>query len=429
MTSTLQEQLQAGFSGSMSGINQRAPNIPFPAPEGFVEAPTVEPETEVTEESIVEMIEQEQQVDKVTDVVKEVKMENSEQPKRNSYRKIISDRLDGKSKKGFRVKGITNSALSSLLTQFTGDGVSEEVTIGSVFEVDVEYVRVTGTFCIWEEGGAEFNRGSVLIVTDKDGDKKQADIAYHDDNTRNGKHARVEVEVGDIVLLGVSIPNGDNVLVACEIKEFTNSESPKAICESKAVFQNDSRKMFSYESEDFVITVDHPCVVAATKRMLNDQLTTTPCWIRDWTIHRFVKQDFESTVIEMQPKIVWYNNLEEAYKTISDALRVHVKDSTRTQHVLCTTELDVNNTDENGNPAVFVFMAGVIYDTIKRSSEGNRIIYGCVIIRPGDEFYYIDSPETKYKFEDVEAFLKSREKYSDGKTFIPVGTSCWRMTE
>ena len=400
------KDLKGGLTGNMAGINQRAPNIPIPTPDGFEEAPMLETLADPTEE------------------LREQKTKNGVTSMNFDFN-INTDRIDGRRKMSFQqVKGISNKALSDLFEQ--GKTNDENVSIAPRILVDVEYIQYSGSYVIWEEGGAEQNHGSVLVVATATGDKKDPLQVFHNDKIKNGRHASIILEKGDLVILGVNT-NDSRIIVAYEVTGFENTSS--AICEGKAVFIDEERTLFEDVAE-FVLDSDSPVIKAAIKRMTDDQLTTTPCWVNDWTIHKFDKEDFKAALSDpdspFRKSIKYFNSLNDVYDAATAIVREKVKTLPRSKHALVNTALDINNKDANGNEVIYVFVTGVIYDVITKSSLENLLFYGCVIMRPGDEFFYIDNPNSKFSYDQVAAYLKQKK---DGDTYVYRGTSCWRMTE
>lgn len=400
------KDLKGGLTGNMAGINQRAPNIPMPAPDGFSEAPMLETLADPTEE------------------LREQKTKNGVTSMNFDFN-INTDRIDGRRKMSFQqVKGISNKALNDLFEQ--GKLNDENVSIAPKILVDVEYIQYSGSYVIWEEGGAEQNHGSVLVVATATGDKKDPLQVFHNDKIKNGRHASVILEKGDLVILGVNI-NDSRIMVAYEVTGFENATS--AICEGKAVFMDEERTLFDDVAE-FELNSDSPVIKAAYKRMTEDKLVTTPCWVNDWTIHKFDKDDFKAALSNpdspFRKSMKSFTSLKDAYDAVTTIIREKVKTLPRSKHALVNTALDINCKDENGNEAIFVFITGVIYDVATKSSLENLLFYGRVIVRPGDEFFYIDNPDSKFSYDQVAAYLKQKK---DGDKYVYRGTSCWRMTE
>ena len=212
------KDLKGGLTGNMAGINQRAPNIPIPTPDGFAEAPMLETLADPTEE------------------LREQKSKNGVTSMNFDFN-INTDRIDGRRKMSFQqVKGISNKALSDLFEQSKLN--DENVSIAPKILVDVEYIQYSGSYVIWEEGGAEQNHGSVLVVATATGDKKDPLQVFHNDKIKNGRHASIILEKGDLVILGVNT-NDSRIIVAYEVTGFENTNS--AICEGKAVFIDEER--------------------------------------------------------------------------------------------------------------------------------------------------------------------------------------------
>jgi hypothetical protein len=78
-------------------------------------------------------------------------------------------------------------------------------------------------FAAWEEGGAEKNTGSVIIVADPEGRPKRAHYVRTRGHLANGRHALVPVVSGDVIIF-VNRHGDDYTIEVCKIADFTYDE-------------------------------------------------------------------------------------------------------------------------------------------------------------------------------------------------------------
>lgn len=418
-------------ANNLSGINQRDENIPIPTPPEFVEAPQVEAEAPEVETPVEEV--------KTEEPVKEQEMtEHNENiqakaPEVFSRRDFNAIRFDGRSNDRVmhsKVKGMSNRALLRLKDLFKPTK-GEQISVDAIIDVDGILLKNSNAVGVFEEGGAAYGDGYALTVCGSKGEKLQAAVVYTNDDVLNGLHALVPVKEGDIILLGRRIPKDLILLAAYKIASFETSEDEKPLvrCELQAVFYDNSVNK-SDTAKDFDFNYDTP-VVKATIARLKEDFATTPCWVSDWAARSFYQRDFFKDFMdsmndkEFRGNLMQYDSLEEMYQDVSGILRKKVSELGKMQYSLCTTVLDINNKDPQGNEAVYCFVSGVVYDANEKSSKGNRLFYGRVIMHPGDEFFYIDNPEVKIPYKTIADALKSKKS---GNHYQFIADTVKRMT-
>lgn len=412
-------------SGKLDGINQRGKNIPIPTPPEFEEAPQVE----VTETPVVETPVEEV---KTEEPVKEQEMtehrENAQvkAPEIFSRKNFSAIRIDGKSdgvEMRSKIKSMSNQALYQLKKIFEPKE-GETFSVPQEVAVDGVVLRNSNTIAVFEEGGAAYGDGYALTVCGPKGEKLQASSVYTNDDILNGLHALIPVKTDNIILLGIRVPKDLTIITAYRVASFERTEEGKAQvhCQLLAAFY-DGDITKSSDAGDFAFDYNTP-VVKATAARLSEDFAVTPCWVNDWTSRSFYQKDFFKDFVDAMSdtkfigSMTSYTSLETMYHDVSELLRKKVKGLTKLQHGLCTTVLDINNKDKNGNEAVYVFVSGIVYDVSEKTSKNGRFFYGRVILHPGDSFFYIDNPDCKIPYEKVASALKSDKTANGHYKFI-----------
>lgn len=418
---------------NLSGINQRSENIPIPTPPEFVEAPQVEVTEAPEVETPVEEVKTEEPV-KEQEMTEVVENTQDKAPEIFSRRDFAAIRLDGRNDDRLmrsKVKGMSNRALLRLKEEFAPKK-GEPVSIDAITDIDGVILRGSNVVGIFEEGGSAYGDGYALTICGAKGEKLQAAVVYNNDDILNGLHALVPVKEGDVVILGRRIPKDLIVLAAYKIVSFEkgDNDNPLVRCQLLSVFY-DGNVNKTPEAGDFDFNYDTP-VIKATIARLKEDFATSPCWVSDWTARSFYQhdtfKDFMDSMnndMEFKRTLMGYDSLSEMYNDVSETLRKKVREISKSQYCLCTTVLDINSKDAEGNEAVFVFVSGVVYDVNTKSSKGNRLFYGRVHLHPDDEFFYIDNPDVKIPYTTIVSALKSKKS---GNHYQVITDTVKRMT-
>ena len=326
---------------------------------------------------------------------------------------LLVQRADQTKQEGtVTIKNIFNRSLSYFLTDFRKTN-----KIAENLQLTGTVIKRTRSYGIWDEGGATVDEGSVLIATTPQG-KPLAPVFVH--QTRqvvNGKHALVPLWPQCYVILG-GHRRGMDLLAIYKVQTMhpNNQEKDYPLFDCSLVASYCGGVWTKHDTEDTLWTREHPAFQAAYNRIYEVH-AVTPGYVCDYREHNFDVVDFNKCLQDQTLKIVGFNDITTAYKSAYYNLGVRVPTLNREQHALLTTYLVYYPEVDR----IVAFLLGVIYDTMRKTSEGNRCFYYRVIMKEGDSFYYPDrTPEDAVSFDK----LKEGLQHANG----PMVTVFRRMT-
>lgn len=413
---------------SLARFSIRGRTTSIPEPQGFDEESFSE--SQVTPNEVTEMLNEEvKEVSNSTEVEvtaqepvapvmeEPVKVEPVNKPSKK-FVSITRLRVDGSINTDM---GVAKPMRNRGLKQFRDDifGSSPKDTVPEEYVLDGVLVKNTGEPAIWEEGGADFRSGYVLLVADSKGNKKIPAICYHDRDISNGKHALVPVAQGDLVLLGVQ--EGDCCVVVAEVGEMqiTPQDKNKLYIKVHPVLRletDDEENAIDYAYERFnFIDEKHPLLVAGCDRVY-EQFCHEPAYVTDYAPYTFDNRlniDINNAFAnkDFLASLQLFDTTDEAYDALELALAGKVSECAKTENVLITAILNINK-DDSGNECIYVFVIGCVFNNAKsvNSSAGKRFFYGRVKLTKNDTFTYIDDRSTRLTYDQAMWTMNSRGK-------------------
>lgn len=341
---------------------------------------------------------------------------------------------------GIIPRGIYNPGLKSLV-----DGIRKDATVPEAITFMGDSINKGKEIfpAIWEEGGASPNKGSVILVTDTNGGRKEAALVWHGDKYVNGRHALIGVNEGDIVLCGVDslrTKDGrecDDLVVAYRVISITPRQSTddrrcqydiNCVIIGNSTSNDAGEFQWDADSENPVFSAEHPAVQAALVQ-LHTEYAVEPVYIKDYSYHRLIGDDIRNSFADKQfvDSMCRFDTLEEMYQAVEQTVTPYVRTCSKTERVLVNTILDINYPDPVTNePCLWVFVTGVIYDNGNKSSANDgRKFYGRVKVSKDEKFFYIDAPAQQMIAADVINEMKRRH---DGTKYLFQAISSRRMT-
>lgn len=340
---------------------------------------------------------------------------------------------------GMVLRGMYNQGLKTL-----ADNIRETSTVPETITFTGDAInRGKETLpALWEEGGASMRTGSVLIITDPQGNKKEASLVWHGDKYVNGRHALVGISEGDIILCGVDklrTKDGrecDDLIVAYRVVTISEC-APVAnerchydvncIIIGNSTTENDTFQ-WDADGENPVFSTEHPAVQAALAR-LHEVYAVEPAYIKDYSYHRLVGDDIRNSFTDKEfvASMQKFDTLEAMYQSVEEKVKPYVRTCGKSERVLVNTILDINYPDPvDGSDCLWVFVTGVVYDnTAKTSANNGRIFYGRAKVAKNGVFYYIDATDTKM---DAGKVINEMKRRHDGTKYLFQAISSRRMT-
>ena len=347
-------------------------------------------------------------------------------------------------KSNTKYKGIQQESLRSFCNEalLKGD-IPEQIVL------QCGIIRKNYKLGIWEEGGAANNRGSVLLVTDQYGKPKEAVTAYNNPNVFNGKHAFIPLNMYDHVILGVSDIN-TKLIGIYHVSQVVNitKEGGSIVCDRVATVRprddeyddiSLASSLTDYEQEwlcakddgtdDAATVLDNVLNIASST--LYDNHVCHPLYIKDYyTEFRLNDKDYWNVLqdTEYLGKLVQYQDVGSAYAALDETF-AELFDTTDLSGKDPLAIITLNLTKSaNGTERLIVYISGIVYDKATSSSNGSRIYYGAVVLKPECKFYYPDTPEALLSYESIVSSIKKRYTMPDGNYGICV-TTLKRMTK
>ena len=295
------------------------------------------------------------------------------------------------------VKSVFSRTLLSLLNAYFNGSIGKD---GEVHHYVDEELKFFGVYnrkkepCVWEEGGADDNKGSVLLITDPEGNPLTPSFSLTNTNVVNGKHALVPVWAGCYMVMGGQ-RKGDEILTVYKISSVENSTDAHLSSPSFTLdlicYSNGGE--FTSNVESTFWTVETPAWKAAMKRMY-EKHAFVPAYVNDYkefildvaTLNdlndALSEQNFVNT-IEVLP------DLKTAYTVVGEQLGKQMLELDKYE----CAQLIVYPVYQQ--ETVDVWIIGLIYNRETHSSVGRRIAYKKVVIREDDscQFYYPDRTE------------------------------------
>ena len=295
------------------------------------------------------------------------------------------------------VKSVFSRTLLSLLNTYFNGSIGKDGEAHYYVDEELKFFGVYNRkkeSCVWEEGGADDTKGSVLLVTDPEGNPLTPSFSLTNTNVVNGKHALVPVWSGCYMLMGGQ-RKGQEILTVYKITSVESSidahlSSPSftldLICYSNG-------GEFTSNVESTFWSVEAPAWKAAMKRMY-EKHAFVPAYVNDYkefildvaTLNdlndALSEPNFVNT-IEVLP------DLKTAYKVVGEQLG---KEMLELDKYECA-QLIVYPVYQQ--ESVDVWILGLIYNRDTHSSVGRRIAYKRVVLHEDDvcQFYYPDRTE------------------------------------
>ena len=295
------------------------------------------------------------------------------------------------------VKSVFSRTLLSLLNTYFNGSIGKDGEVHCYVDEELKFFGVYNRkkeSCVWEEGGADDTKGSVLLVTDPEGNPLTPSFSLTNTNVVNGKHALVPVWPGCYMLMGGQ-RKSEEILTVYKISSVENSidahlSSPSftldLICYSNG-------GEFTSNVESTFWNMEAPAWKAAMKRMY-EKRAFVPAYVNDYkefildvaTLNdlndALSEPNFVNT-IEVLP------DLKTAYKVVGEQLG---KEMLELDKYECA-QLIVYPVYQQ--ESVDVWILGLIYNRDTHSSAGRRIAYKRVVLHEDDpcQFYYPDRTE------------------------------------
>ena len=281
-------------------------------------------------------------------------------------------------------RNICNRSLSYFLNDYRRvHAIDDEIKIQGVL------VKATRSAGLWDEGGAVAESGSVLIVTDPNGDPLPPVKTDIDPHAVNGKHALVPVWPNCYVLMG-GHHRGDDILGVYRITEvITQSEAgqryPRLVC--KLIASCQSGNVWKENVPGTFWTKNHPAVKAACRRMFEID-ASLPAYVCPYREHFFDTADYTDCLADQEflNQLQTFDTVEQGYAKAGLCLGVLVDELPREHRALLTVSLNYFANQD----LVVVFLLGVDYNYDEHTSKGGRKFYGRIVLHENDVFWYPD---------------------------------------
>lgn len=295
------------------------------------------------------------------------------------------------------VKSVFSRTLLSLLNTYFNGSIGKDGEAHCYVDEELKFFGVYNRkkeSCVWEEGGADDTKGSVLLVTDPEGNPLTPSFSLTNTNVVNGKHALVPVWTGCYMLMGGQ-RKGQEILTVYKITSVENSIdahlSNPSFTLDLICYSNGGE--FTSNVESTFWNVEASAWKAAMKRMY-EKHAFVPVYVNDYkefildvaTLNdlndALSEPNFVNT-IEVLP------DLKTAYKVVGEQLG---KEMLELDKYECA-QLIVYPVYQQ--ESVDVWILGLIYNRDTHSSAGRRIAYKRVVLHEDDacQFYYPDRTE------------------------------------
>ena len=265
---------------------------------------------------------------------------------------------------------------------------------------------------IWEEGGSDENLGSVLIVTDADGNKIAPIVVSHNKDEFNGKHALLPVKEGDYILLG-GRKDVDFFVAAYKVDSINstaekNGETyPQLNCTMDSVTCFDCRAELLREEDGGVkaahldIQVDggrvhtvffdnQAAYYAAVNRTFEID-ADTPAYVKDYVDNFFPSSDYRNWCQDAEA-LAQYTEEESVDAVYAKADKILGEDALaagKDERAILIIVFDAQG------DKLYAYFLGGVFNMKTDSSEGKRHMYCRVEIKEGADFYYPDTVKSR----------------------------------
>lgn len=353
---------------------------------------------------------------------------------------FIFDRMGDKEK---TYKSIYNPSLLKFEQEaFDNHNLLQEL------DIDCLYIRKTKYqgLGLWEEGGARGLQGSLLMITDAQGNEKEFVIAYRNRAVCNGRHALIPINENDHILIGAR--RGDEYVLALMRLHDFNLKSPitdggtaKATCiamSSNMDGKDDDISVFTHaitdaekawcitENSELNETVER--LFELGEQSLFTQDICKPIFVKNYC-HYFINQidyddidndaKFEATMqtFRADTKDDGKSALANMYDKIEEVFDEQIPKyrGNRDVDLICTIAIKLTKSTQTNEDILVAYTRVYAYNLKTNSSRGGRIFYGAAKIKPDDVFYYPGMPDKKYSYEAMLEYVKRNNPIrSDG---------------
>lgn len=353
---------------------------------------------------------------------------------------FIFDRMGDKEK---TYKSIYNPSLLKFEQEaFDNHNLLQEL------DIDCLYIRKTKYqgLGLWEEGGARGLQGSLLMITDAQGNEKEFVIAYRNRAVCNGRHALIPINENDHILIGAR--RGDEYVLALMRLHDFNLKSPitdggtaKATCiamssnmdgkdDDISVFNQEltdaEKSWFITENNELSETVERLFEIG--EQSLFTQDICKPIFVKNYC-HYFINQidygdidndaKFEATMQSFRDDTKdggksalanMYDKIEEVFDEQIPKYR-----GNRDIDLICTIAIKLTKSTQTDEDILVAYTRVYAYNLKTNSSRGGRIFYGAAKIKPDDMFYYPGMSDKKYSYDAMLEYVKRNNPImSDG---------------
>lgn len=353
---------------------------------------------------------------------------------------FIFDRMGDKEK---TYKSIYNPSLLKFEQEaFDNHNLLQEL------DIDCLYIRKTKYqgLGLWEEGGARGLQGSVLMITDAQGNEKEFVIAYRNRAVCNGRHALIPINENDHILIGAR--RGDEYVLALMRLHDLTFKSPiadggtaKATCiamSSNMDGKDDDISVFTHaitdaekawyitENGELSETVERLFEIG--EQSLFTQDICKPIFVKNYC-HYFINQidygdidndaGFEATMqtFRADPEDDGKSALANMYDKIEEVFDEQIPKyrGNRDIDLICTIAIKLTKSTQTDEDILVAYTRVYAYNLKTNSSRGGRIFYGAAKIKPDDMFYYPGMPDKKYSYAAMLEYVKRNNPImSDG---------------
>lgn len=353
---------------------------------------------------------------------------------------FIFDRMGDKEK---TYKSIYNPSLLKFEQEaFDNHNLLQEL------DIDCLYIRKTKYqgLGLWEEGGARGLQGSLLMITDAQGNEKEFVIAYRNRAVCNGRHALIPINENDHILIGAR--RGDEYVLALMRLHDFNLKSPitdggtaKATCiamSSNMDGKDDDISVFTHaitdaekawyitENGELSETVERLFEIG--EQSLFTQDICKPIFVKNYC-HYFINQidygdidndaGFEATMqtFRADPEDDGKSALANMYDKIEEVFDEQIPKyrGNRDIDLICTIAIKLTKSTQTDEDILVAYTRVYAYNLKTNSSRGGRIFYGAAKIKPDDMFYYPGMPDKKYSYAAMLEYVKRNNPImSDG---------------
>ena len=353
---------------------------------------------------------------------------------------FIFDRMGDKEK---TYKSIYNPSLLKFEQEaFDNHNLLQEL------DIDCLYIRKTKYqgLGLWEEGGARGLQGSVLMITDAQGNEKEFVIAYRNRAVCNGRHALIPINENDHILIGAR--RGDEYVLALMRLHDLTFKSPiadggtaKATCiamSSNMDGKDDDISVFTHaitdaekawcitENSELSETVERLFEIG--EQSLFTQDICKPIFVKNYC-HYFINQidygdidndaGFEATMqtFRADPEDDGKSALANMYDKIEEVFDEQIPKyrGNRDIDLICTIAIKLTKSTQTDEDILVAYTRVYAYNLKTNSSRGGRIFYGAAKIKPDDMFYYPGMPDKKYSYAAMLEYVKRNNPImSDG---------------